>query len=252
MGLDKGNVLEPSCGVGNFIGLMPEKLSGVKMYGVELDSVSGRIAKLLYPEATITVNGFEKTEFPDGFFDVAVGNVPFGGYKLADRRYDRQNFFVHDYFIAKAIDKVRPGGVIAFITSNGISGGTMDKQDRKAREYIAQRCDLLGAVRLPNNAFRANAGTKINADILFLQKLEAPRILEKELPEWVQTDRIFDQDYTNDKGEINHNFITVNRYFQEHPEMVLGEQEIVSGPYGPQLVCKPLEGADLGEQLKEA
>ena len=165
---------------------------------------------------------------------------------------DRQNFFVHDYFIAKAIDKVRPGGVIAFITSNGISGGTMDKQDRKAREYIAQRCDLLGAVRLPNNAFRANAGTKINADILFLQKLEAPRILEKELPEWVQTDRIFDQDYTNDKGEINHNFITVNRYFQEHPEMVLGEQEIVSGPYGPQLVCKPLEGADLGEQLKEA
>lgn len=252
MGLDKGNVLEPSCGVGNFIGLMPEKLSGVKMYGVELDSVSGRIAKLLYPEANITVNGFEKTEFPDGFFDVAVGNIPFGGYKLADRRYDRQNFFVHDYFIAKAIDKVRPGGIVTFITSNGAGGGTMDKRDSKAREYIAQRCDLLGAVRLPNNAFRANAGTKINADILFLQKLEAPRILGKELPEWVQTDRIFDQDYTNDKGETNHNFITVNRYFQEHPEMVLGEQEIVSGPYGPQLVCKPLEGADLGEQLKEA
>lgn len=176
MGLDKGNVLEPSCGVGNFIGLMPEKLSGVKMYGVELDSVSGRIAKLLYPEATITVNGFEKTEFPDGFFDVAVGNIPFGAYKLADRRYDRQKFFVHDYFIAKAIDKVRPGGVIAFITSNGISGGTMDKRDAKAREYIAQRCELLGAVRLPNNAFQENAGIRINTDILFLQAGCSPDI----------------------------------------------------------------------------
>ena len=252
MGLEKGNVLEPSCGIGNFLGLVPEGMDGLNMYGVELDSISGRIAKLLYPEAEITISGFEKTQFPDGFFDVAIGNIPFGSYKLADRRYDRQKFFVHDYFIAKTIDKVRPGGVIAFITSNGISGGTMDKQDAKAREYIAQRCELLGAIRLPNNAFQANAGTKMNTDILFLQKLDAPRILGKELPEWVQTDEILREEYTNDKGETSYNFITVNRYFQNHPEMVLGEQKIVSGPYGPQLICKPIEGADLAEQLKEA
>ena len=252
MGLEKGNVLEPSCGIGNFLGLVPEGMDGLNMYGVELDSISGRIAKLLYPEADITISGFEKTDFPDGFFDVAVGNIPFGGYKLSDRRYDRQKFFVHDYFIAKTIDKVRPGGVIAFVTSNGISGGTMDKQDAKAREYIAQRCELLGAIRLPNNAFQANAGTKMNTDILFLQKLEAPRILGKELPEWVKTDELLRQEYTNDKGEISHNFVTVNRYFQNHPEMVLGEQKIVSGPYGPQLTCQPVEGADLAEQLKEA
>ena len=252
MGLEKGNVLEPSCGIGNFLGLVPEGMDSLKMYGVELDSISGRIAKLLYPEADITISGFEKTQFPDGFFDVAVGNIPFGGYKLIDRRYDRQKFFVHDYFIAKTIDKIRPGGVIAFVTSNGSSGGTMDKQDASVRKYIAQRCDLLGAIRLPNNAFQANAGTRMNTDILFLQKLEAPRILGKELPEWVQTEELFRQEYTNDKGETSHNFITVNRYFQNHPEMVLGEQKIVSGPYGPQLICKPMEGADLAEQLKEA
>ena len=252
MGLEKGNVLEPSCGIGNFLGLVPEGMDGLNMYGVELDSISGRIAKLLYPEADITISGFEKTEFPDGFFDVAVGNIPFGGYKLIDRRYDRQKFFVHDYFIAKTIDKVRPGGVIAFVTSNGISGGTMDKQDAKAREYIAQRCELLGAIRLPNNAFQANAGTRMNTDILFLQKLDAPRMLGKELPEWVQTDELLREEYTNDKGENSHNFVTVNRYFQNHPEMVLGEQKIVSGPFGPQLTCQPIEGADLAEQLKEA
>ena len=252
MGLEKGNVLEPSCGIGNFLGLAPEGMDGLNMYGVELDSISGRIAKLLYPEADITISGFEKTEFPDGFFDVAVGNIPFGGYKLIDRRYDRQKFFVHDYFIAKTIDKVRPGGVIAFVTSNGISGGTMDKQDAKAREYIAQRCELLGAIRLPNNAFQANAGTRMNTDILFLQKLDAPRMLGKELPEWVQTDELLREEYTNDKGENSHNFVTVNRYFQNHPEMVLGEQKIVSGPFGPQLTCQPIEGADLAEQLKEA
>ena len=252
MGLEKGNVLEPSCGIGNFLGLVPEGMDNLKMYGVELDSISGRIAKLLYPEADITINGFEKTQFPDGFFDVAVGNIPFGGYKLIDRRYDRQKFFVHDYFIAKTIDKVRPGGVIAFVTSNGSSGGTMDKKDASSREYIAQRCDLLGAIRLPNNAFQANAGTRMNTDILFLQKLDAPRILGKEVPEWVQADEILREEYTNDKGETSYNFITVNRYFQNHPEMVLGEQKIVSGPYGPQLVCQPIAGADLGEQLKEA
>lgn len=252
MGLEKGNVLEPSCGIGNFLGLVPEGMDSLKMYGVELDSISGRIAKLLYPEADITISGFEKTQFPDGFFDVAVGNIPFGGYKLIDRRYDRQKFFVHDYFIAKTIDKVRPGGVIAFVTSNGSSGGTMDKKDASSREYIAQRCDLLGAIRLPNNAFQANAGTRMNTDILFLQKLDAPRILGKEVPEWVQTDEILREEYTNDKGETSYNFITVNRYFQNHPEMVLGEQKIVSGPYGPQLVCQPIAGADLGEQLKEA
>ncbi len=252
MGLEKGNVLEPSCGIGNFLGLVPEGMDKLKMYGVELDSISGRIAKLLYPEADITINGFEKTQFPDGFFDVAVGNIPFGGYKLIDRRYDRQKFFVHDYFIAKTIDKVRPGGVIAFVTSNGSSGGTMDKKDASSREYIAQRCDLLGAIRLPNNAFQANAGTRMNTDILFFQKLEAPRILGKEVPEWVQTDEILREEYTNDKGETSYNFITVNRYFQNHPEMVLGEQKIVSGPYGPQLVCQPIAGADLEEQLKEA
>ena len=252
MGLEKGNVLEPSCGIGNFLGLVPEGMENLRMYGVELDSISGRIAKLLYPEADITISGFEETEFPDGFFDVAVGNIPFGGYKLIDRRYDRQKFFVHDYFIAKTIDKVRPGGVIAFVTSNGSSGGTMDKKDASSREYIAQRCNLLGAIRLPNNAFQANAGTRMNTDILFLQKLDAPRILGKEVPEWVQTDEILREEYTNDKGETSQNFITVNRYFQNHPEMVLGEQKIVSGPYGPQLVCQPIAGADLAEQLKEA
>ena len=252
LGFTSGNILEPSCGVGNFFGLLPEKMAASKLYGVELDSISGRIAALLYPNASIAVKGFEKTEFPDDFFDVAIGNVPFGGYKVLDNRYDKHNFFIHDYFFAKAIDKVRPGGVLAFITSNGVSGGTMDKKDKRAREYIAQRCDLLGAVRLPNNAFLANAGTDMTTDILFLQKLDAPRQLGAELPAWVQTETLLEQDHTNDKGETRHNFVTANRYFQEHPEMVLGKPEIVSGPFGPQLVCNPIPDASLTQQLHQA
>ena len=153
LGFREGNLLEPSCGVGNFFGLLPENMGKSKMYGVELDSISGRIARQLYPQANITIRSFEKTNFPDDFFDAAIGNVPFGGYKLVDSRYDKQNLLIHEYFLAKSIDKVRPGGVLAFITSNGISGGTMDKKDRHVREYLAERCDLLGAVRLPNNAF---------------------------------------------------------------------------------------------------
>ena len=252
LGFSTGNLLEPSCGVGNFFGLLPEKMQESKLYGVELDSISGRIAQQLYPKANITVRGFEKTNFPDGFFDVAIGNVPFGGYKVVDSRYEKHNFYIHDYFLAKSIDKVRPGGVLAFITSNGISGGTMDKKDRRAREYLAERCDLLGAIRLPNNAFAANAGTDMTTDILFLQKLDAPRQLGVQPPSWVQTETLLEQDHTNDKGETRRNFVTVNRYFQEHPEMVLGELKIVSGPFGPQLTCQPLPGADLATQLSEA
>ena len=252
LGFQNGNILEPSCGVGNFFGLLPEGMAASKLYGVELDSISGRIAGQLYPKASITVRGFEKTNFPDGFFDVAIGNVPFGGYKVVDSRYDKHNFFIHDYFLAKTIDKVRPGGVLAFITSNGVSGGTMDKKDRRAREYLAERCDLLGAVRLPNNAFAANAGTDMTTDILFLQKLDAPRQLGAEPPLWVQTDTLLEQDHVSDKGETRHNFITVNRYFQQHPEMVLGELKIVSGPFGPQLTCQPLPDADLAQQLSQA
>ena len=252
LGFSAGNLLEPSCGVGNFFGLLPESMEKSKLYGVELDSVSGRIAAQLYPKANITIKGFEKTNFPDGFFDVAIGNVPFGGYKLVDSRYDKQNLLIHEYFLAKSIDKVRPGGVLAFITSNGISGGTMDKKDKHVREYLAERCDLLGAIRLPNNAFLANAGTDTTTDILFLQKLDAPRQLGAEPPLWVQTDTLLEQDHTNDKGETRHNFVTVNRYFQEHPEMVLGNLNIVSGPFGPQLTCSPIPDADLAEQLREA
>ncbi len=252
LGFREGNLLEPSCGVGNFFGLLPENMGKSKMYGVELDSISGRIARQLYPQANITIRGFEKTNFPDDFFDAAIGNVPFGGYKLVDSRYDKQNLLIHEYFIAKSIDKVRPGGVLAFITSSGISGGTMDKKDRHVREYLAERCDLLGAVRLPNNAFLANAGTDTTTDILFLQKLDTPRQLGVDPPLWVQTDTLLEQDHTNDKGETRHNFVTVNRYFQEHPEMVLGELKIVSGPFGPQLTCEPVPNASLAEQLHEA
>ena len=247
LGFSTGNILEPSCGVGNFFGLLPEDMEASKLYGVELDNISGRIAQQLYPKASITVRGFEKTNFPDGFFDMAIGNVPFGGYKVVDSRYDKYNFFIHDYFLAKAIDKVRPGGVLAFITS----GGTMDKKDRRAREYLAERCDLLGAIRLPNNAFVANAGTDRTADILFLQKLDAPRQLGAEPLLWVQADTLLEQGHTNDKGETRHNFVTVNRYFQAHPEMVLGDLKIVSGSFGPQLTCQPLPDADLAQQLSQ-
>lgn len=252
MGLKSGNILEPSCGTGNFIGRKPESLSDCKVYGVEIDSISARIAQQLYQKATIAAQGFEDADLPDSFFDVVIGNVPFGSYKVLDRKYDKYNFLIHDYFIAKSIDKTRPKGVLALITSNGISGGTMDKRDDRVRRYIAQRCDLLGAIRLPNNAFLANAGTEINTDILFFQKRETPRDLNVDLPDWVEVEKIYENDHVNEQGESRHRVVSINPYFQQHPEMVLGEQEIVSGPYGPQLVCKPYPDRDLKELLEQA
>ena len=252
MGFRSGNILEPSCGVGNFFGMLPESMGESKLYGVELDSITGRIARQLYPNARIEVNGFEKTQYPDGVFDLAIGNVPFGNYRVSDRPYDRHNLLIHDYFFAKTIDKVRAGGIIAFITSNGISGGTMDKKDAHAREYMARRCDLLGAVRLPNTTFRANAGTDIAMDIVFLQKREVPRMQGEPLPEWVETNLLRTNTYTDKDGRERHDHVTMNRYFRTHPEMVLGDLDIVTGPFGPQLVCNPREGADLEQQLHEA
>ena len=252
LGFHNGNILEPSCGVGNFFGMLPDSMAGSRLYGVELDSITGRIARQLYPNARIEVNGFEKTQYPDGIFDLAIGNVPFGNYRVSDRPYDRHNLLIHDYFFAKAIDKVRAGGIIAFITSNGISGGTMDKKDAHAREYMARRCDLLGAVRLPNTTFRANAGTDIAMDIVFLQKREVPRMQGEPLPEWVETDLLHTNTYTDKDGRERHDHVTMNRYFRTHPEMVLGDLDIVTGPFGPQLVCNPREGADLEQQLREA
>lgn len=252
MGLKSGNILEPSCGTGNFIGRKPESLSDCKVYGVEIDSLSARIAQQLYQKSTIAAQGFEDADLPDSFFDVVIGNVPFGSYKVLDRKYDKYNFLIHDYFIAKSIDKTRPKGVLALITSNGISGGTMDKRDDRVRRYIAQRCDLLGAIRLPNNAFLANAGTEINTDILFFQKRETPRDLNVDLPDWVEVEKIYENDHVNEQGESRHRVVSINPYFQQHPEMVLGEQEIVSGPYGPQLVCKPYPDRDLKELLEQA
>lgn len=232
LGFTKGNILEPSMGVGNFFGMLPENLNQSKLYGVELDSISGRIAKLLYPDANIQIKGFEKTDYPNDFFDVAIGNVPFGAYKVNDRQYDRYNFMIHDYFLAKTIDQLRPGGVAALITTKG----TMDKASPEVRKYLAERADLLGAVRLPNTAFKANAGTEVSADILFFQKRES---LTKEMPEWIN----LDSDVTG---------ITVNQYFVQHPEMILGEMKEVSGPYGMETTCSPIEGADLEAQLAEA
>lgn len=252
MGLKSGNILEPSCGTGNFIGRKPESLSDCKVYGVEIDSISARIAQQLYQKSTIAAQGFEDTDLPDSFFDVVIGNVPFGSYKVLDRKYDKYNFLIHDYFIAKSIDKTRPKGVLALITSNGISGGTMDKRDDRVRRYIAQRCDLLGAIRLPNNAFLANAGTEINTDILFFQKRETPRDLNVDLPDWVEVERLYENDHVNEQGESRHRVVSINPYFQQHPEMVLGEQEIVSGPYGPQLICKPYPDRDLKNLLAQA
>ena len=252
MGLKFGNILEPSCGTGNFIGRKPESLSDCKVYGVEIDSISARIAQQLYQKSTIAAQGFEDADLPDSFFDVVIGNVPFGSYKVLDRKYDKYNFLIHDYFIAKSIDKTRPKGVLALITSNGISGGTMDKRDDRVRRYIAQRCDLLGAIRLPNNAFLANAGTEINTDILFFQKRETPRDLNMDLPDWVEVERLYENDHVNEQGESRHRVVSINPYFQQHPEMVLGEQEIVSGPYGPQLVCKPYPDRDLKDLLSQA
>ncbi|MBD5521251.1 MAG: N-6 DNA methylase [Lachnospiraceae bacterium] len=248
MGFEKGNLLEPSVGIGKFFGMLPEGMEESRLYGVELDGITGRIAKLLYPNADIRIQGFEKTEYPDDFFDVAIGNVPFGGYKVADKRYDRYNFQIHDYFLAKSIDKVRQGGVIAMVTSNALGGGTMDKRDDKARRYLAQRCDLLGAVRLPQGTF---SDTDITTDILFFQKRETLRDLSIDMPEWVQTTVVHESDYQKENGESVHNVLRMNNYFRNNPEMVLGKEEVVSGAYGPQLVCRPTEGS-FSEKLEEA
>ncbi len=233
MGLKQGNILEPSCGVGNFMGLLPESMSAANMYGVELDPVSGQIAKQLYQKNRIAVQGFEETSYPDSFFDCVIGNVPFGAYQVSDRKYDRYHFTIHDYFIAKSLDLVRPGGVVAVVTSSG----TMDKQNPEVRQYFANRADLLGAIRLPNNAFQRNANTSVVADLLFFQKRDRAAITE---PDWVQLK-------TTPEG------YTVNSYFANHPEMVLGDFTTESTQYGKQEVTvKAKEGADLAEQIKEA
>ena len=233
MGLKQGNILEPSCGVGNFMGLIPESMSKTNMYGVELDPVSGRIAKQLYQKNKIAVQGFEETSYPDSFFDCVIGNVPFGAYQVSDRRYDRHHFMIHDYFIAKSLDLVRPGGVVAVVTSSG----TMDKQNPAVRQYIANRAELLGAIRLPNNAFQRNSNTSVVSDILFFQKKDRASIEE---PEWLNL------------TETPEGY-SVNAYFAEHPEMVLGEFTTESTQYGKQEVTvKPKEGITLEEQLKEA
>ena len=233
MGLKQGNILEPSCGVGNFMGLIPESMGKANMYGVELDPVSGRIAKQLYQKNKIAVQGFEETSYPDNFFDCVIGNVPFGAYQVSDRRYDRHHFMIHDYFIAKSLDLVRPGGVVAVVTSSG----TMDKQNPAVRQYIANRAELLGAIRLPNNAFQRNANTSVVSDILFFQKRDRASIEE---PEWLNL------------KETPEGY-SVNAYFAEHPEMVLGEFITESTQYGKQEVTvKPKEGITLEEQLKEA
>ncbi len=233
MGLTSGNGLEPSCGIGNFMGLIPETMKGVRMYGVELDSISGRIARQLYPKNAIAIQGFETTDYPDSFFDFVIGNVPFGNYKVSDRKYDRFNFMIHDYFVAKSLDLVRPGGVVAVVTSSG----TMDKQNASVRQYLAGRADLLGAIRLPNNAFQRNANTSVVADILFFQKRDRAELVQ---PEWVNL------------GFTAEGY-SVNAYFVQHPEMVLGEFTTENTQYGKQEVTvKPKEGITLAEQLKEA
>ena len=232
MGFRQGNVLEPACGIGRFLGMLPESMTESKLYGVELDDISGRIARQLYPRSSISVRGYEKMDFPDNFFDAAVGNVPFGQFKVQDRRYDRLNLSIHEYFFAKTLDKVRPGGVVAFVTSSY----TMDKRTGNVRKYIAQRAELLGAIRLPNDTFKAAAGTEVVSDILFLQKRD--RMVDIE-PEWVQLG-------TNDDG------ITMNRYFLDHPDMVLGEMKMVSGPYGPEPTCVPFPDQPLDSLLANA
>jgi len=232
MGFTQGNVLEPSCGIGNFFGLVPESMSASKMYGVELDPITGRIARQLYQSVNIAIEGFEATELPDSFFDLAIGNVPFGDYSVADRRYDKHHFHIHDYFFAKTLDKVRPGGVVAFITSKY----TLDKKDPSIRKYIAQRAELLGAIRLPNTAFKANAGTEVTADIIFLQKRD--RAIEVE-PDWIHLGQTWDD-------------IAVNSYFIAHPEMVLGEMTLESTQYGHDTTCRPYPDRDLADLLGEA
>ena len=232
MGFRQGNVLEPACGVGHFLGMLPDSMAESKVYGVELDDISGRIARQLYPRSSISVRGYEKMDFPDNFFDAAVGNVPFGQFKVQDRRYDRLNLSIHEYFFAKTLDKVRPGGVVAFVTSSY----TMDKRTSNVRKYIAQRAEMLGAIRLPNDTFKAAAGTEVVSDILFLQKRD--RMVDIE-PEWVQLG-------TNDDG------ITMNHYFLDHPDMVLGEMKMISGPYGPEPTCAPFPDQPLDSLLSNA
>ena len=232
MGFKRGNLLEPACGIGNFMGMLPDSMRDSKLYGVELDSVSGRIAQQLYQRASIAVQGYETTQLPDSFFDGAIGNVPFGQFKVADKRYDKHNFLIHDYFFAKTLDKVRPGGIIALVTSKG----TMDKENPAIRKYIAQRADLLGAIRLPNDTFKRAAGTDITSDILFLQKRD--RLIDIE-PDWVSPD-------TDPNG------VRMNRYFVQNPDMVLGEMQTVSGPYGPETVCVPYGDQSLEDLLSAA
>ena len=231
MGFETGNILEPSCGVGNFFGMLPESMAGSKLYGVELDSISGRIARQLYPQADITVAGFENTDRRD-FYDLAIGNVPFGQYQVNDKAYNKLGFNIHNYFFAKALDQVRPGGVVAFVTSRY----TMDAKDSTVRRYLAQRAELLGAIRLPNNAFRANAGTDVVSDIIFLQRRERPLDI---VPEWTQT------------GQTEDGF-AINRYFIDHPEMVLGRQEPESTAHGMDYTVNPIEGLELADQLHDA
>ena len=231
-GFNGGNVLEPAMGVGNFFGCMPESMNNdSRLYGVELDSLTGRIAQQLYPQADIRVQGFEKSDFPDNFFDAAIGNVPFGNYGVADRRYDKEHFLIHDYFFAKTLDKVAPGGVVAFVTSKG----TLDKKNSKVREYLAKRADLIGAIRLPNNAFK-NANTEVTSDIIFLQKREKMAV---EMPDWAYTGR-------------NSDGMPINQYFIDHPDMVLGKLEYTTGAYGQEVTCTPIEGEKLSEQLDRA
>ena len=232
MGVEQANILEPSCGTGNFLGMLPQEMQSSKLYGIELDSISGKIAKQLYPKANIKVQGYEKADLPDSFFDIAIGNVPFGDFKVNDKRYDKNNFLIHDYFFAKTLDKVRPGGVIAFITSKG----TMDKASPEVRKYLAQRADLLGAIRLPDNTFTKNAGTKVTSDIIFLQKREN---LTDIMPDWVYLDR-------------DENNITMNKYFVDNPDMILGKMEMVSTAYGYDSTCKAEEDTNLEEQLNYA
>ena len=231
MGFETGNILEPSMGVGNFFGMLPEEMRNSRLYGVELDPVSGRIAKQLYPKADITVGGFETTDRRD-FFDLAIGNVPFGQYQVNDKAYNKLNFSIHNYFFAKSLDQVRPGGVVAFVTSRY----TMDAKDSTVRRYLAQRAELLGAIRLPNDAFKKNAGAEVVSDIIFLQKRDRPLDI---VPEWTQT------------GQTEDGF-AINRYFIDHPEMVLGRQEPVSTAHGMDYTVNPIEGLELSDQLHDA
>ena len=232
MGFTQGNILEPSCGTGNFLGLLPADMAGSKAYGVELDSISGRIAQQLYQNASVSVNGFETVQMPDSFFDVAVGNVPFGDFKVLDKRYDKHHWLIHDYFFGKTLDKVRLGGIVAFITSKG----TLDKENSSVRKYLAQRADLIGAIRLPDNTFKRNAGTEVTSDIIFLQKRDHITDLDQD---WVHLD-------TDENG------IRMNRYFVQHPEMILGDMVMESTRFGPDSACKAREGEDLSEQLANA